>query len=939
MEIEVLRFRITVDYTGYPDMVAPRFIVCYLEDSDNSIVVNIRDGSDNYVSTPVSGPGLFLGVDGSADRLTPAPFYQFCESTTLRKIGQINTFPYCQLSSYPNDLACAIVTVCDLEISNVYTVVDSSGPAVADGEVTVTGTSSNGVIKYSMQENFDYTTSGNTTGIFTGLIAGTYIVYAKDEAGCYDFVYVTIPVTTEYAVRHRAEYDTVNGYTTRIDIHERGFEGDMDEICMGDVPFVLTYQDSDRYKTFISSDATLKLLEETEGQFSHLFTDDGRKYLIKFYKYISSVWVLHWTGYIVPAFYQQAFVRSTNNYLEITASDQIGDFKKKPFVDTHNNPFRGDTLQLTAILEILKKTGLYLNVRSADNIFETDMNNTGSDDPLDQTYFDPRIFYVNAVPRKCDDVLDKLIQVKSGLRLFQSEGYWWLVRSEINVGSFDYREFDIEGTFVTNDTFNPAVNRIIPTSDNGVIWRDESQTKIYDQNYGYFTVVQNLAFDDNLIDEGSFEEEYVVDLGSGNKGFKNWNVFAAQAGLRYGLEFVENKDSKGAFFMDFSAVTATQADNILYSFDIPFETDVYGNSNKIKIAFQHNVTPTYFVPWVRLGWSLKVNYLTTEYTWLNANTPFGPLFSGDEEIINEIYVEKGQFNKFNTVELTFPAPPEASIVGSITISFFAHNHIGRDYADLTALGAALGIDMEVGKRVIARDNGGDLVRFYELEASDDATSSPDSIRVADYVSSGSPSPNAKVWKLKGSYQLFNYGLIDKIMIDSVKIGYLPFNALTSRNYSPPEEAFYELETNEFVNNDFTEEFELGDLIDISNGKNLYRGWLRYADGTPTETWYRDGIDEEVKVLNIALRDRAVQLKDPVERIEANLSPKNVFFSFVNCVAYDSNRYLLTRYSLDDLNCNVTVTLDKMTTGEGGEPPANLGEYSDLEYSNTEYKVS
>jgi hypothetical protein len=213
MEIEVLRFRITVDYTGYPDMVAPRFIVCYLEDSDNSIVVNIRDGSDNYVSTPVSGPGLFLGVDGSADRLTPAPFYQFCESTTLRKIGQINTFPYCQLSSYPNDLACAIVTVCDLEISNVYTVVDSSGPAVADGEVTVTGTSSNGVIKYSMQENFDYTTSGNTTGIFTGLIAGTYIVYAKDEAGCYDFVYVTIPVTTEYAVRHRAEYDTVNGLT------------------------------------------------------------------------------------------------------------------------------------------------------------------------------------------------------------------------------------------------------------------------------------------------------------------------------------------------------------------------------------------------------------------------------------------------------------------------------------------------------------------------------------------------------------------------------------------------------------------------------------------------------------------------------------------------------------------------------------------------------
>lgn len=937
MEIEVLRFQITIDYTGYPDMVAPRYIVCYLEDSDNSIVVKIRDGSDNYVSTPTSGPGLFLGSNGTADRLTPAPFYQFCESTTLRKIGQINTFPYCQLSSYPNDVACQLVPVCDLEISNTYTTTPSSGPAIADGAVTVSGTSSNGVIKYSLNETFDYATEGNTTGIFTGLIAGTYSVYAKDEVGCFDTIYITIPVTTVYNIRHRAEYNPINefGFDTRIDIVQRGYAGDMDEICLsGPSPFILNYQESDKYTPFIGSHCVLTLLEETEEQFSHLYTNDPKEFQIKYYKDFGAGFVLVWMGYIVPAFYKRPFVRATNNFVEITASDQIGELKQLDFLDSNENVFRGDTIQLTAILEILQKTDIDLNVRSADDLFETRMDATSADDPLAQTYFDPRIFYPKDVTRKCNDVLGKLIQCKSGLRLFQSAGYWWLVRSEMNVGTFAYREFTIDGTYVTNSTYAAVLNRIIPSSTGGIVWRDASQAEQQDENYGFFSMIHELAFDDNLIDEGDFEERDVIDLGSGNKGFKNWNVFAAQTGLRYGLELIDNKESKGAFFADFDYVTATQSDNQLYSMDIPFENLPSGvGLAKIKFKFEYNVVPKYIVPWIRIGWKVTATGSGGNVAWLKINAGFGPQWVGTEHI-NEVYVEKSQYNKFSSIELTADAPSDGT---AINITFLFHNHIGRDFASLAALVTGNTTDVDTGKRVLVKD--GDLVRFYELEDSDDATSSPDTLRPSDWVSSGSPSPNAKVWRLKGSYQLFNYGLVDKILIDNVKFTYLPWNVLTFRNYSPPLQAYYELETSEFIKRDYEETFELGDLPDMPNAINLYRGFLKLADGVPTETWYRSGIVEEVKLLGIALNDRAAQLANAVERIEANLFCKEVFYHFVNSLAYDGGRYLNTKYSLDDKQNNVAVMLDKMTTGADGEPPANFGEYSDAEYDNAEYNVS
>jgi hypothetical protein len=925
--ITVLTFQITIDYVGYPNWIAPRKILVNLDEVTFALSVEIRNGSGTLIESPVSGPPLFSGMNGMATQLTPLPLYQWCDGTTLKKINVLNTFPYASIAEFPNNVACQIGPVCDVEIINEYAMTPATGPSNADGSFTVSATSSNGTIRYSLDADFDYTTEGNTSGIFSGLLPGTYTVYAKDSVGCQDSISIILPVTREYGVKYRCQYTAINGFYSRIDILERGYSSDISTMIHGESPIVISYEDSDRYTPFIASKATIQLVDESEDQYSELFTDDERKFLVEFYKDLGSGLELKWTGFIVPSLQQKSFVRSEYNMLELIASDQLGILKTEPFVDHNGNNFRSPIKQMSGICAILKKTGLTINIRSADNIFETTMDVSDDEDPLDQGYFDPRIFYVKDEPKKCDHVLNFLLNCKSGLRLFQSDGYWWIIRSEIAVGTFEYREFDIDGVYVDNSSFNPVIERVLPEETGGVQWRDASQLKYYETNYGTFTLEHQLAFDDNLIDEGAFEEEDIIDLGDGNKAFKNWNTQANQPGLRYGLEYVENKDSKGAYFADFDQVTSYQTENILYSYQIPIESNTYGTANLIKFSFEYNIVPNYFVPWVLLAWNLKLtNTVSMVSTYLQPNKQWNAT-----EDRNDIYVSN--FNKFEKFEITAPLTDVIQTSpGVVEISFFFHNHIGRDFDDLADLQALSTSGIDVGKRYIVSD--GSLSYFYELEYSQDAESSPDVLHGSDFDTFTNP----KVWRMKGMYKLgILTSLVNKVLIDNVKFSYIPYNPLTSRNYSPPTEAYYEQVANEFVRANFEETFLLGDLPDMVNAANLYRGWLRLSDGTPSVYWKRKNISEESKLLTIALNDRIAQLSAPVERIEAVVNMSGVFVSFLNAIQDGDNRYLITRYELNDRHNMITLAMDKTVIGEDG-PPANLGSYDTEAYSSA-YKIS
>lgn len=930
MIVEVVRWQIFTDYVGYPNWIAPRYIVSYIDDATDALSVKIRDGSDNVVESPTSGPPIYSGSNGMANQLTPLPFYQRCDGTTLKYIQTINTFPYVALAQSLNDSQCQIAPVCDLAINSFYNYTNTTAPDLANGSLEVFASSSNGVIKYALNDPaFDYASATNTTGEFTGLLPGTYTVYAKDEIGCTDSKDITIEVTTVYGIKFQGEYNTVNGFDTRINILERGYDGELSEVCFSGTPLILDYDDSDKFTEFIASNLTVELLEEVEDQFIEFKANaDDRKYRIDYYKFLDGDWVLTWTGYMIPEFGQRPFVRTVNNYVTVKATDQLGQLKLEPFVDASENIYQEPVSQLFLITEILKKTGLELNIRIQDNLFETDMDTDKS--PLEQAYLDPRIFYkTDGTPFKCDEALRHIIKVKTGLRLFQSYGLWWLVRSEYNVGSFDYFEYDIDGELQGDDTYTPVKTRVVPSASSGIFWANASQLELFETSYGNFLLTHTLGFDDNLIDEGRFEEEDVIDLSGGNKGFKNWSVNLIQPGVKTGLEFVENGNSKGAFFMDFVSVNSAQADNQLYSIEIPVESNTYGIANLIKFKFQYKGVPYYKLPWILLRWEIRFisNPGGSDVYLYDTGLPtsFTPWLSTPNK--NDIYIEN--YESFHEKSLTTSMPNIYG--GTMRISFYMHNHYGRDFANITALKAFDTIDLDIGKRVLAHD--GEFTHFYELEHSEDADDSPDLVRPDDWAAAGDIIPNPKVWVSKGKFFAAPAtSLVRKFLLDNVQLTYIPYNPLTSANYIPPSTASYDRLVTKFNKMVYEDDFLLGDLPIIENGKNLYRGFLRYEDGTPTSLWYRNGVDESRKLLDIAKTERVEQLKNVQKKIQSDILQINSYYAFVDALSYDSKRYLNGKYTLDDKRNIITTNLIEMTTGAGGEPPVEIGAFS-IAYSD------
>jgi hypothetical protein len=915
MIFDVVRYQITVDYVGYPNWIVPRLIVVQMDDSTYTLSVIIRNGSGATVESPVAGPDLYQGLNGHSTPITSAPYYQWCDGTTLNKVSLINIFPYATITAYPGSSECTVAPVCDLEISNIVTVTPATDPDSADGEIQVSATSSNGTIKYDLDPDFDYTTGMNTSGLFTGLLPATYTIYAKDSVGCLDTLEVVVTVTTEYAPLFVGEYDSIKVGATKIEILQRGYDGVSTEVKFSGTPFVLDYDDCDKFTPFVASNCTIEFLEETEDQFQDLFTSDDRKYRVDYYKFIGVSYVLIWTGYVIPEYYSKPFVREADNYVTVRASDQLGILKSLKFLDSGGNTYRGFPSQLELITEALKTTGLEINIRCADTIYEEGMDT--DEDPLTQAFIDVRIFYdEKGVPKKWDEVLQHVIKCKSGLRLFQSLGVWWLVRSEDNVGTFNYREFDLTGDLIDEASYSPVVDRTVPTT-NGINWVNASQIEMFDTNYGAFNLINELAFDDNLIDEGRFEAEDIIDLANGNKTFKNWSVTQAQAGLNYGLELVSNGNSKGAFYADFDHVFDDQADNLLYSIEIPIESDTYADANLIKFKFDVNVFPTFNVPWIRIGWSVRLTDSFLDYNYLQGVNGWN-----DSNEIVDLYVDK--FGTFQTVDITAAMPNQADLTGTVRICFFFHNHVRRDFDSITDLKAFPTDDVEPGKRFLVFDGATDYTYFYELIYGRDVESSPDNIRPNDWDLSTNP----KTWILKGKAYIEQYAsLVNKILFDNVQLSYVPFDPITSLNFEPPEEAEYFEESDAFNKLTLEDTFLLGDLPEIENGKNLYRGYLRLADGTPTAQWFRNGISESKKLLALALSDRVAQLGNPVKKIQSDVLMNSQYYNFVDCLEYNGERYLNGKFTMSDKDSEVTLNLLKMETGPDGSPPVLFGSFS------------
>ena len=949
---DVLVWKITTSYTGTwagspsgpYNLTADNYLHVQLNDVTNALSVQytsaLAEGEGTiYASSLTDGPNLFFGYDGAAQLMTVSPYYQYCEGTTLHQVGTSSNFPYGTLSSNFNNSECQIAPTCDLEISNTYTITDASAPATADGSIVISATSSNGTIKYSLDPDFDYVSGGQTSTTFSGLYSGDYTIYAKDAVGCQDNISFTIVVTEVYGVRFRLDFTDLHNISQkycRIDIEERAYSGAVEEICGGDDPILIRYAgDRDNPSNpFVPSDATLSLLVETSGYFNDLFQGDDRKYKVKFYIGDSVGTIsIYWTGFIIPEFHSEPYIFEPY-IIEITASDQLGELKNEDFYDLFGNKIKGEQKSIKVIAEILKKTSLNLSIRSGVNVFDSGMDTAATDDPYDQAYVDTRIFYSDKnVPLKSDAVLKEFMHPFRA-QIFQSQGYWYIIRLSDAVGTFAYRQFDYQGTYVSNSTLAPVVNLDFPAAikaAQGAMFSGKTQIMSFMRNYGYFAIVNDLKKDGNLIDSGRFEEEDIIQLGSGNYTFEDWNVLLGQAGVQFGLERVQNGDSLGAFYFDYTLANNTQADTQLYSTAIPVDSD----AGHWRFKFQYMVSPKYTFPYVRLAWTLKFlgSDLVT-YTWITFGSN-GVLTIDNVEQKNEIYVTN--FNSWQSFDLLIPITLDAV---SAEISFFFHNHYGRDFDSILVSDPGTVPLESFSFSTVSNPNGlrrmvsgpNNTTYLYTAFFGNDATSSPDFIRPTDYnVGAGSED---WMWKLD---EIMNITATDSVLtrvkFDNVSLAFYPQIFLpTTQIIDPPTELVYEEEVSQFVSSDLEKPVLLGDMIRLDdeytrNEAYLYRSYFRLSDGTPTLNWNRTGVSEAKRVLQILLEDYISQFSDLQKKLSGSLVTNQVIH-FVNCLEdqIDNARYRPMTFEFNAKRAMYTTDMVSTGTGAGGEPPIAYGAF-------------
>lgn len=940
MTLDVLVYEILTTYsgswnsnTGTHTLQAGNFLHVRLDTDTFLLTVDYANSSTEgagYLGTLTDGPHLYYGFDGAVSLLTIAPFWQACDGTTLKKVITNNLFPYGNVSSTPDALECVIAPVCDLEVL-VVSVTEATGPSNADGSATVAGTSSNGTIKYSLDAAFDYATQGQLSPIFSGLLPGDYTIYAKDSIGCTDNVSVTIKVTTAYGLRLiLGPYtDQFKTFTHKTEIYERAYAGASEEICGGAKPNIVRWNgdENDPDLSLIPSKIDIELMTESAGQFQYLFEGDDRKF--KVIHYVNNE--IYWTGFVKPQLYHEPYIFEPFP-VSIIATDGLAELKDAEFRDEFGNLIKDNRKSIKVIAEILKKTGLGLSIRSGLNIFDsgmTDNTSVTTNDPLDQAFVDPLIYQdEDQTPKPCDEVI-KSIPEPFRAKIFQSMGYWWITRQADAVGTYTFRQFDVNGDYEDDDSINPVIDLKPPSDSNRAAWALKQQHKYFMRNYGYFSITHRLAKDGNMIDTGRFEEQDIIDLGSGNKIFKDWNFFQAQAGAKYGFERLFNgKDnSKGAFFLDLETVNVAQADNILYSKQIPFV-----RNGLMRIKFDYSVTPRYNYPWIRLGWSVKIvqpgnddKYITdkapADFIWFNAD---------DSEVINDLYITS--FNSMQTFECLAKVGNVNATSGYVEVKIYMHNHYGRDYADITALKA---YDIEadpfspgrIGKKVMVGGSG--VTYLYTSEVSSDADSPPEVVRPTNYGS------EQILWRLdKIINQGPGIGLVNKFLIDNLSVAFFYLEESNSIPTDPPENLIYDEEVNQFVIQNLNKEVVLGDMIRFrqeyeDNERELYKGYFRLEDGTPTQLWKRDGVDEAKRLLQITLEDYRDQYRDSRMKLNGTLLT-DTLIHFVNAIQdqFSGSRLAHTEFEFNCKDGLYNVNLVEMLTGEGGEPPYVPADFND-----------
>jgi len=889
-EIQLFRITMLVDRSaGNPAFthldVGGQFASYYNDSTENIIV---RDLSDDSQLTTSDFPTILV-LNGATDFVsspnqvadgvlqTAFSTYSICFGSDLRtfELPQFVAFPYAQIITVANSTQCNAFT-CDLSITSLSTTKDDG---TGTGTATVVATSAVD-IQFSLIP-FTYG-GGNASNVFSGLLEGNYTAYAVDEYGCSATANFSIGLNRieDYALKYRIGYVDVNGKDARFDIKEKDFSGSSAEIISSGSPLVYDNQEKNQFDIFTdpirAANVTINIPELTKFGYRELFTQDSKQYLGIWTKDTGSGFDELWRGFLQPEIFSASYGYQPD--LSLTFIDQLNRLDKFQYAD--GNKFYNDRSLIKIIAEGLRKTDLDLPIRVAINMYEDSHDSAASDDPLDQTYIDQETFYDDDEPDDYKKTLERIL-MPFGAKIIQYEGYWYIIRiEEQKNASIAYRQFDVNGDYVSNGTYSPRIElrQSCVTDARGVLIGDST-------TYEILPSPKNIIIDGELTLRGSLLENYDFEQGEDFISFKK-----AGTTLTFNIWNIKTNQSP-----EFDSLFSLGSDKVVRinhanwtsnlrnaRVDFSQSNIEYRSGDRIRFSVDVAVdSMSNAFPYMIVKAKIKVGsyYLRNDQQWTT------------DEVIYRFYPSPS--NGFINLDLEVDVPETTvTVFTTLDVSIYDYQSKNPDFGEfiessglyvlqdgITAFRAQSTTSLILGERytVFGELMFREYLHFVTLEESTDLEDLPNVIRPNDYHSTTNP----RVWRSNG------YVKIDKesrqgigsdvflpktnrfFYIDNVVVLVLPNGA------EPPENSKL---TALVGNNEEDLNYDLS-IIDlpatyISSAKYQYNNLLRLSDGSNTQTWTRDGVAEAAPLQQIFAKTVVRQYSTQTAKLSGPITGMN-----------------------------------------------------------------
>lgn len=397
-----------------------------------------------------------------------------------------------------------------------------------------------------------------------------------------------------------------------------------------------------------------------------------------------------WIGNVLPQQYQENYM-SPPYEVTILAKDGISDLANLDFMQDDGQQFFGRTKAMTLIAFCLQKTLLNLPIRCGINLYAADMNQTDTDDPLDQAYINPDSYYLSGNPNYSFVLIAILSSFRA--RLVQWNGRWNILRPEELIDAFDYRDFDKDGNFSANGTEDPVVNVDFPDADDSLNWVKAPLLEMR-PGYGKARVIYHLGLTNNILRNGDFRVKSIFNPEFGVYTY-TIDKFGFQLIAPYAI-------SEGSEFLDSPNVAYTMSSNATVTTgEAALQSDVYsmamGLDNTLKITVRYKIP----VP-IRYGLGIDDNgdltvfiyTITLRYQKVRAVIKYGNRYLQSNGTWTAFYSEcifyATEFGKYTESQI-IAAQPDATFTTAkdFTVTIFQSWSNHSEFATLAELKAKI----------------------------------------------------------------------------------------------------------------------------------------------------------------------------------------------------------------------------------------------------------